>query len=128
MVYLTNAFNIKRLLKDLQNFISQLLVDRAQYYLREDGGHVPEDSNLIVFWIESILESEKYEDSWRRLDKYEIRNKCTFNERHAFIVASNGTKHGIYKLLGHVENNVPNKTPNLPKGITHIWIPSDLQG
>lgn len=77
---------------------------------------VPTDANRISTWIEEVLGSDEYQDSWMKLLPFE------HDEKHVFIMTSSRTESGIDKLLERTGENMPNIAPNLPGDLTHIWI------
>ncbi len=102
--------------------------DRAIFFLQGSGGAVPSNGNLVVPWIESVLRSEEYKDSWEKLDRHEKRQMHKFDEKHVFIIVGSRTDFGIYMLMRNIENNLPGANPKLPGGVTHIWIMGNVQG
>lgn len=90
--------------------------DLATFFLPFTGGIVPTDSNLIVDWVEEVLLSDDFKDSWTKLLPFQCE------EKHVFFMTSNRTPFGIDELLRRP--TLPMRAPNLPGGLTHIWIAS----
>ncbi len=94
--------------------------DLATFFLPFSGGLIPTDPDLVVDWVEEVLLSEDFKDSWTKLLPFE------FDEKHVFFMTSNRTKFGIDELLK--KSNLPMRPPDLPGGLTHIWIISRYGG
>jgi hypothetical protein len=81
-----------------------------------DPQAVPTDANRIVTWIEEVLLSSEYQDSWMKLIPFQ------HDEKHVFIMSSSRTHSSIDKLLERTGENMPDRAPNLPGNLTHVWI------
>jgi hypothetical protein len=90
--------------------------NEALYIFEGSGGVVPQDPNEIVPWINELLLSKEYEDSWKKMQH------ISADEKHVFIVGGSRTPFGISELLRRLDSAMPNTEPSLPGGITHLWI------
>lgn len=100
--------------------------DYALFFLQGSGGSVPSDGNLIVPWIESILNERGFNDIWQKLFNYEDKMVRKFDEKHVFLISGSLTDFGVGQLLMDIENNMPSNAPTLPDGITHMWVQSEV--
>lgn len=96
------------------NFYEGLDGDIATFFLPPTGGAVPTDPNMIVDWVEEVLDSNDFKDSWTKLLRFER------DEKHVFFMTSNRTPFGIDELLRRPA--LPTMAPALPGGLTHVWI------
>lgn len=86
------------------------------------SGFVPDDANLIVDWIEGVLASDDFRDSWQKLLSYKR------DEKHVFIMSGSRTEVGIRELLWQAAKNLPTRAPVLPGELTHIWVIGERPG
>ena len=96
------------------SFLEGGTADLATFFLPFTGGAVPTDPDMIVDWVEGVLLSHDFKDSWTKLLPFEC------DEKHVFFMTSNRTPFGIDELLRRPAR--PMRTPKLPGGLTHIWI------
>jgi hypothetical protein len=89
-------------------------VDLAIFFLPSTGGFTPTDSNMIADWVEEVLLSSDFKDSWCKLDK------VVSDEKHVFFMTAGLTPYGIDELLR--SSALPTRAPTLPGELTHIWI------
>jgi len=90
--------------------------DEAFYLFEGTGGVVPQDPNEIVPWIDELLVSNDYQDSWKKLLPLQA------DEKHIFIVGGSRTPFGISELLKKLHESIPYQSPSLPGDITHLWL------
>jgi hypothetical protein len=92
---------------------------RAIYFLPATGGAIPTDPDVIVDWIDQVLADPAYHDTTAKLLAVRI-----VDERHVFIMSGSQTPFAADERLQRVGQALPNCAPNVPQGITHVWLVS----
>ena len=80
------------------------------------GGFIPENPDVIVDWIEGVLNDPDYHDVTQKL------LRVASSERHVFILTGSRTEAGVDERLRRIEESLPDRPPKLPAGITHLWL------
>ena len=80
------------------------------------GGFIPDDPNVIVDWIEGVLDDPNYHDVTQKL------LKVGSEERHVFILSGSRTEAGVDERLRRIGQSLPSRPPIVPSGITHLWV------
>jgi hypothetical protein len=82
------------------------------------GGQVNPDANVIVDWIEAVLRDETYLDTTQKL----LRELA--EERHVFMLSGSRTNFDADTNLQRMAERLPARRPEVPEGITHVWVAS----
>lgn len=94
--------------------------DRAVYFMPHVAGTVSDDPNVIVDWIESVIDTPAYADVTDKLLSFDV------DERHIFLMSGSATPISPSFRLQQVGSSVPTRSPQLPEGITHVWAASQF--
>lgn len=70
---------------------------------------------MIVDWIDEMLADTRYPDTTNKLLVVEA------DERHVFLMSGDLTPFGPDELLRRLDVAVPDRSPRVPPGITHVW-------
>jgi hypothetical protein len=87
----------------------------AVFLLPGTAGIVPADPDVIVDWIDGLLQDPHYADATGKL------LGITAAEKHVFFMAGSRTSYGVTELLMRVDTIMPIRAPLLPTHITHLW-------
>lgn len=80
------------------------------------GAFIPENPDVIVDWVEGVLADPDYLDTTAKL------LAVTCDERHVFLMTGSRTDAGVEERLRRVETALPRRNPEMPEGITHLWL------
>jgi hypothetical protein len=84
----------------------------------QPGISVPDDPNVIPEWAEAVLLSDAaYADTTKKLLAVP-----DVDERHVFLMTGSLTDRGVEERLRRIESALPTRPPELPDGITHLWL------
>jgi hypothetical protein len=77
---------------------------------------IPSDPDSITHWVDEVLSHPDYADTTSKLLKLQA------SERHVFLMTGSRTDFGIEERLRRVNDAVPVRAPQVPVGITHVWL------
>lgn len=97
---------------------SEWTPDVAIYFMPDSGGTVPMDPDLITDWVSDVLADPCYSDTTRKLLDRDA------DERHVFLMSGSRTPFGADERLRRLREAVPNRSPVVPDGISHVWVVS----
>jgi hypothetical protein len=90
----------------------------AYFFMPGTGGTVPPDADCIVTWIDELLSSDEYADTTGKLLCKDA------DERHVFLMSGSATPFGVGERLMRLSETLPARAPDLPEGISHVWVVS----
>lgn len=79
------------------------------------GGFVPGDANVIVSWIDEVLDDPDCLDTCAKLIDRDA------DERHVFLMTGSRTPFGVDERLRRIADLLPSVPPTPRQGITHYW-------
>jgi hypothetical protein len=89
--------------------------------LTAEGWYSWDDPIELIPWISRVLTRE-----------YDVSEKLAKHggaQRHAFIWTSTGSPWSVNSMLRHDDDDepsVPHEPPQLPSGVTHLWVASSM--
>ena len=104
------------------NFVARARSDEppaAIFFMPPQRGiSIPEDPNVIAEWADDVLLSDPaYADTTKKLLAFR-----DVDERHVFLMTGSLTDRGVEERLRRIESSSPTRPPQLPDGITHLWL------
>ncbi len=86
------------------------------------GEIVPTDPNVVTDWVDGVLASPEYSDTTGKLLALEA------DERHVFLMSGDRTPFGADERLRRLEEALPDRAPQIPPGISHVWVVPQFGG
>jgi hypothetical protein len=80
------------------------------------SGTVPTDANDALPWIQQLVQRQRFQNSWARLEVSDAR------EKHVFLWIENGTPAALQFRASFNPNEPPTGSPKVPNWLTHVWV------